>query len=59
MGFTYIAHFNTITYITTEGVKRFIYEDNTSIEYARVDGIDTRLRPWEWWMILTLSLIHI
>ena len=53
MGFSYIAHFNSITYITTEGVKRFIYEDNSTIEQVRLEGIDTRLRPWEWWMILT------
>jgi len=52
-GFNYYGNFNKITYITTEGVKRFIYREiYNSIELARMDGIDSRLRNWEWWIIL-------
>ena len=45
----FIYEFTTLDLITTHGVSRFVYNHQT-VEDARQDGIDTRLRKWEWWM---------
>ena len=45
----FICDFTKLSLITASGVNRFIYE-NGDIETARQDGIDTRLRRWEWWI---------
>ena len=38
-------------FVNTDNQDRFIY-NNCSIIEARKDGIDTRLRKWEWWITL-------
>ena len=45
----FIYDFNKLSLITPDGVHRFLYE-NSDVENARQDGVDTRLRAWEWWM---------
>jgi hypothetical protein len=45
----FIYEFTTLSLITPGRTHRFIYE-NSDTETARQDGIDTRLRPWEWWI---------
>ena len=45
----FICDFTKLSLITPSGVHRFIYE-NSDVENARQDGIDTRLRTWEWWI---------
>ena len=49
--FTFFGNFTSVDFINTEHNKRSIY-DNDSVINARKDGIDTRLRPWEWWLHL-------
>ena len=53
-GFSYFGNFTHLTYVSTEGVKRFMY-DNQTVEDSREDGIDTRLRDWEWWITLSFD----
>ena len=45
----FICDFTKLSLITPSGSHRFIYEQN-DVENARQDGIDTRLRTWEWWI---------
>lgn len=47
----FICDFTKLSLITPCGVPRFIY-NNSGTETARQDGIDTRLRTWEWWIRL-------
>lgn len=49
--FTYFGNFNILQYINTDNNDRFIY-NNSNVYEARKDGIDTRLRRWEWWINL-------
>ena len=52
--FTFFGNFTTVQFINTDHNKRSIY-DNDSVINARNDGIDTRLRPWEWWLHLNYN----
>tara|TARA_B100001059_G_scaffold236803_1_gene290601 strand:- start:4391 stop:5035 length:645 start_codon:yes stop_codon:yes gene_type:complete len=49
--FSFFGNFTKMDFINTDNQDRFIY-NNGSITDARKDGIDTRLRPWEWWIKL-------
>jgi len=49
--FSFFGNFTKMDFINTDNKERFIY-NNSSIIDARNDGIDTRLRPWEWWIVL-------
>lgn len=52
--FTFFGNFTNVQFINTDHNKRCIY-DNDSVINARNDGIDTRLRPWEWWLHLNYN----
>ena len=49
--FSFFGNFTKMEFINTDNQDRFIY-NNSSIVKARLDGIDTRLRKWEWWITL-------
>ena len=49
--FSFFGNFTKMEFINTDNQHRFIY-NNSSILEARKDGIDTRLRKWEWWITL-------
>ena len=49
--FSFFGNFTKMEFVNTDNQDRFIY-NNSSIIEARKDGIDTRLRKWEWWITL-------
>ena len=49
--FSFFGNFTIMDFINTDNKERFIYNNGSVID-ARKDGIDTRLRPWEWWITL-------
>ena len=59
--FSFFGNFTKMEFVNTDNQHRFIYNNsrrlydpriNSSIVKARLDGIDTRLRKWEWWITL-------
>lgn len=56
----FFGNCTTLQFIHANNQPRSIYNNN-SVYHARLDGIDTRLRPWEWWITLeynnTITLI--